>query len=288
MFSGLPVGLGLGFGLVILVALMATLFWCTERGNKREKSGEKPEIWMKSSKKSKKLEKSDKTRKGKLESTSMYEEDKSYTTVDVIPNGNHHCGDKKKKKGGLGKIKRIESEEAEYLDYNEQKMRIRSESEGEYLSEEDYGDGYGGYQDIRGDLAKKSKPALGRASTEEAYENDTNDVHQDIRGSLAKKPKPALARESTEEAYENDTNGGSYQDIRGSLAKKPKPGLERASTEETRARGSLTKKLKLTRASTEETYENDTELKHQNFANKRQETTDDDTYENGENYYIYQ
>ena len=256
MFSGLPVGLGLGFGLVILVALMATLFWCTERGNKREKSGEKPEIWMKSSKKSKKLEKSDKTRKGKLESTSMYEEDKSYTTVDVIPNGNHHCGDKKKKKGGLGKIKRIESEEAEYLDYNEQKMRIRSESEGEYLSEEDYGDGYGGYQDIRGGLAKKPKPALGRASTEEAYENDTN--------------------------------GASYQDIRGSLAKKPKPGLERASTEETRARGSLTKKLKLTRASTEETYENDTELKHQNFANKRQETTDDDTYENGENYYIYQ
>ena len=215
MSQGLPVGLGPGFGVVILVALVVSLFWCgwwsrspsLSRRGQSSHSGEKPpsEIWTKSSTK---LKKSDKTRKegGKLQSTNTYEEGSNgYNIVYVNPKGNHHHNDKKKKKGGLGKGQMIqESEEEEYqnitkkMKENEKEMRNGLESEGDYIyhieeEEEDYGDGYGGYQDIR-------KPVLKRVSTEETYENDTKPglKHQNF----------ATTRQDTEEdyTYENGEN----------------------------------------------------------------------------------
>ena len=203
MSQGLPVGLGPGFGVVILVALVVSLFWCGwwSRRGQSSHSGEKPpsEIWTKSSTK---LKKSDKTRKEgtQLQSTNKYEEENNgYNIVYVSPKGNHHHDDKKKKKkGGLGKSQMIqESEEEEYqnitkkMKENEKEMRNGLESEGDYIyhfeeEEEDYGDGYGGYQDIR-------KPVLKRVSTEETYENDTKPglKHQNF----------ANTRQDTEEDY---------------------------------------------------------------------------------------
>ena len=73
-------------------------------------------------------------------------------------------------------------------------MRNRLESEGDYTydigEEEDYGDGYGGYVDIKSSPAQKPKPVLKRESSEETYEND---------------PESELRRQNEDDStYENE------------------------------------------------------------------------------------
>ena len=124
MYQGLAVGLGPSFGVLVLVALLATLFWCSlkRRYSSVSQKSTEVEIWTISSKKKKKEKKTRREGKG----TRWYKEDH---TLNI---------------------------------------------EGTYVigEEEDYGNGYGGYQDIRSSLAEKPKPVLKRASTEETYEND--------------------------------------------------------------------------------------------------------------------
>ena len=205
MYEGLVVGLGLGFGLLVLVATCG--LWLKKRGQ-RSPSKEKPreaEIWT-ASKKEKKNIRGEEGRKI-TQRTNWYEEDYSYSIVDQ-----DHQSDKKKT--GVKNNKSIESEDEEYmysigeennsqdqLDIiknscnikNENKIRNRLESEGDYTydigEEGDDGDGYGGYVDIKSSPAQKPKPVLKRESSEETYEND---------------PEPELKRQNIK-AKEQDT-----------------------------------------------------------------------------------
>ena len=164
MSEGLVVGLGLGFGLLVLVATCG--LWLKKRGQSshNEEKSREAEIWTASFKKSKQ----EKKRRGEevkiTQRTNWYEEDYSYNTCELVDPD--HQNDKKKKKS-----KAIDSEEEEYMysigeennsrdqidiiknggkiKETEKKMRNRLESEGDYTydigeEEGDYGDGYDG------------------------------------------------------------------------------------------------------------------------------------------------
>ena len=197
MSEGLVVGLGLGFGLLVLVATCG--LWLKKRGQSshNEEKSREAEIWTTSFKKPKK----EKKRRGEevkiTQRTNWYEEDYSYNTCELVDPD--HQNDKKKKTGKK-KSKAIDSEEEEYMysigeennsrdqldiikngkkvKESEKITRNRLESEGDYTydigeEEGDYGDGYAGHVDIRSSLAaRKPKPVLQRESTEETYEND--------------------------------------------------------------------------------------------------------------------